>query len=181
MLSQMKFRAISGFNDDPQLDEKPKGAISSLVGTARAVLHKFIPDSMMEHFEAKMKNLIMDAIDLHTMMMNSKAIFVLRWLGDDNGKRFPLYDRETMESMQSDVDTYTSRYVVEFVEAPGLVKYGNADGEEFEFHMILCKSSVILREQEARSTGEDKNLHRVGRHDEDCGNAAAGSRSESEQ
>lgn len=169
MLSQMKFRAIAGLNDGPQLDEKSKVAIFMLLDAAKSMLSKFIPDSMMEQFEAKMSKLIVDAIDLHTMMMCSKAIFFQRWLGDDNGAKFALYDRETMESMQSDVDAYTSRYFVEFVEAPALIKYGNADGEDFEFHMILWKSSVILGELEPGSNSEDKSMHRAIQHDEGCG------------
>ncbi|KAL6908484.1 hypothetical protein GGI43DRAFT_429471 [Trichoderma evansii] len=154
-LSQMKFRAMASL-DGSQLDEKSEGAVCKLLEVAKSLVSEFISDSMIQHFETMMKKLIMDAIHLHNMMMRSKAIFLQQWLGDDNGKHFCLYNRELMESMQSDVDVYTSRYVVEFVEAPALVKYGNADGEGFEFNMILCKSSVILREQEARSTLEDK-------------------------
>ncbi|PNP42731.1 hypothetical protein TGAMA5MH_05473 [Trichoderma gamsii] len=159
MLSQMKFRAIAGLNDGPQLDERAKGATLMLVEAAKIMLSPFIPDSMMDQFEAKMNKLIMDAVDLQTMMMSSKAIYFLRWLGDDDGAQFTPYNREMMESMQSDVDAYTSRYFVEFVEAPALIKYGNADGEGFEFHMILWKSSVILRELEVIPNSDDGSMH----------------------
>ncbi|UKZ87944.1 uncharacterized protein TrAFT101_003714 [Trichoderma asperellum] len=181
MASQMKQRAVASLNEDPQLHEKAEGAIYLLLEATKATVSKFIPDPMMALFEVKMKKIIMDAIDLHAMMMNSKAIFLQRWLGDDNNRSFTIYNREMMESMQSDVDTYTSRYVVEFVEAPGLVKYGNADGEDFEFNMILCKSSVIIRENGARSTLEDKTVHRAACDDKDFGKATAGSKSELEQ
>ncbi|KAM0519973.1 hypothetical protein ACHAPE_003245 [Trichoderma viride] len=159
MLSQMKLRAIASLNDGPQLDERAKGATLILVEAAKSMLSPFIQDSMMDQFEAKMNKLIMDAVDLHTMMMSSKAIYFQRWLGDDDGAQFTPYNREMMESMQSDVDAYTCRYFVEFVEAPALIKYGNADGEDFEFHMILWKSSVILRELEAIPNSDDGSMH----------------------
>lgn len=159
MLSQMKIRALADLNDGPQLDERAKGATLILVEAAKSMLSTFIQVSMMDQFETKMKQLIMDAVDLHTMMMSSKAIYFQRWLGDDDGAQFTPYNREMMESMQSDVDAYTSRYFVEFVEAPALIKYGNADGEDFKFHMILQKSSVILRELEVIPNSDDGSIH----------------------
>ncbi|KAL7927676.1 hypothetical protein ACQKWADRAFT_325164 [Trichoderma austrokoningii] len=177
MLSVMKFRAMADLNEVPQLDEQARGAIISMVKFTKSMLSKFIPDSMMEVFEVNMEMLLMNEIDLHTMMMNSKALFFQRWLGDDNGTDFALYNRETMESMQSDVDTQTSRYLVELVEAPALFKYGNADGENFESHMILWKSSVILREVGVRSRSDDETTQRHNMM-KAVANVATGSRSE---
>lgn len=92
MASQMKQRAVASLNEDPQLHEKAEGTIYLLLEATKSTISKFMPDPMMALFEVKMKKIIMDAIDLHAMMMNSKAIFFQRWLGDDNGRSFTLYN-----------------------------------------------------------------------------------------
>ncbi|KAM0256668.1 hypothetical protein ACHAQJ_004822 [Trichoderma viride] len=148
IISQMKYRAVADLNEETQLNEE---AMNRSIGVATAQLYEFIPAWMRSIFRVKMKKLIMDAMGLHTTMMKSKAIFLLEWIGDDDGMSLLPYDPKAMESIQNDVND-TPHYVVEFVEAPALVKYGNADGEDFEFSMILCKASVILGEKKAIST-----------------------------
>lgn len=171
MVSRMKFSAITTLKKKTQVDEEAKKVIKDMTNFAGFILDGFVPPWMMEDFRTMMKNLIKDAINLHTVMMNSKAIFLLQWLGDDDGKKFALYDSRSMESMQNGIFADTSCRV-EFVEAPALVKYGNADGEGFEFNMILCKASVILREQKARSTLGVQSVKKEVCHDEDFSNAA---------
>jgi hypothetical protein len=166
----MKLRAMNDLGGELQLDETVNKAINHLIDAARSSLQEFLPGSKMESFHNRTKSLIMDARDLHTMMMMSKAIFSLQWLGDDDGVRFAQYDPTSMESVQSDIDAHTSHNSVEFVEVPALVKYGNADGEGFEFSSTLCKASVVLREMEVISSSEDESitLPDTTGHDEAC-------------
>lgn len=101
----------------------------------------------IENFQAMFKGLIVEAACLHTIMMKSKAIFLLQWFGDAHGSYRPLYNQEQMDACQYGLPTNSSLCEVNFVEAPGLMKIGNADGEDFQLSMVLCKSSVILGEQ----------------------------------
>lgn len=149
MISCMKISAISHLKEETPIDED---VIKELVLYAAHTLDKFINISNTENFHTMMKNLIKDAVDLHTVMMKSKAIFLLRWFGDGGGENVPLYDSNSMELLQDDADTSLD---VEFVQTPALVKYGNADGEGFEFNMILCKASVILEEREVGTDGNE--------------------------
>lgn len=186
MISHMKLRAMNDFSEEPQLDETAKDAIHGLIDTTRVSLWHFLPTSEVEYFQDGIRNLIMDARNLHTMMMKSKAIFLLKWLGDDDGKQLAQYDPESMEPayIQRDMDAHTSQNDVEFVETPALVKYGNADGEGFEFSTTLCKASVVLREVEIISTSEDETIPSTASHDnvsDDLSNAATEIKSEPEQ
>ncbi|KAL7798050.1 hypothetical protein V8C37DRAFT_399377 [Trichoderma ceciliae] len=154
IISQMKFRAIVDLGEETRLNEE---AMNHLTEKAVLYLGAFILDSRMEEFQAEMKQLIAKAAHLHTIMMRSKAIFSLQWIGDDYGKGLPPYNPTTMVSLQEEVDTGASHSAVEFVEAPALVKIGNADGGKFDLSMILCKSSVILEEKKValRPEGQD--------------------------
>ncbi|KAK1250360.1 hypothetical protein MKX08_010363 [Trichoderma sp. CBMAI-0020] len=184
MISHMKLRAMNDFGEEPRFDETAKEAISGLFDAARLSLCQFLPTSEMGNFQNRIMDLIMDARNLHTMMMKSKAIFILKWLGDDDGKQLAQYDPESMESIQSHIDAHTLQNDVEFVEAPALVKYGNADGEGFEFSTILCKASVILRKAEIISTSEDETMPSTASHDkasDDLSNAAPEIKPEPEQ
>lgn len=184
MISHMKLRAMNDFDEEPQLDKTAKEAIHGLIDTTRGSLHQFLPNSEVEFFNNGIRNIIMDARNLHTMMMKSKAIFFLQWLGDDDGKQLAHYDSESMESMQTDIDAHTSQNLVVFVEAPALAKYGNADGEGFEFSATLCKASVVLRAVEVISTSEDETIPGTASHDkvlDDLSNAATEIKCEPEQ
>jgi hypothetical protein len=141
IVSQMKFRVIAGLSEKTQFNKR---AMDKLIDRAIFHLYDFIPDPLMDFFQDQMKKLIVEAMGLHTVMMKSKAIFLLRWIGDDDGKKLSPYNPESMQSMQNDVDADAFDQIVEFVEAPALVKYGNADGDGFQHSMILCKASVIL-------------------------------------
>ncbi|UKZ63014.1 uncharacterized protein TrAtP1_004242 [Trichoderma atroviride] len=184
MISHMKLRAMNDFNEEPQLDETTKEAINGLIDATRLSLWQFLPSCEVENFQKRTMDLTMAARNLHTMMMKSKAIFFLRWLGDGDGKQLAQYDPESMEAMQSHMDAHTLQNDVEFVEAPALVKYGNADGEGFEFSTTLCKASVVLRDVEIISTSEDETMPSTASHDkasDDLSNAATKIKSEPEQ
>ncbi|KAJ4861037.1 hypothetical protein T069G_06025 [Trichoderma breve] len=61
-----------------------------------------------------------------------------------------------MSSLQYGDEFDASNSFVKFVEAPGLVKIGNADGEQFDTQMVLCESQVILGKHDDEDTdGED--------------------------
>jgi hypothetical protein len=180
----MKFRESNDLGEGPQLDEKAQKAKDDLIDAAESKLSHFIPSSEIEYFQNTMGKLVMDARNLHTMMMKSKAIFSVQWLGDDDGKQLAQFDSKSMDSIQSDIGAYTSQNVVEFVEAPALVKYGNADGEGFEFSTTLCKAWVVLREVEVISPSEDETISSTASHDQtsdDLSNAATEIKTESEQ
>lgn len=129
--------------------------MNKLVRTAVSQLKDFIPDPTgdfisdpREDFQIQLKNLITEAAELHTTMMKSKAIFLVQWLGDDDGETDIPYDPEEMVPCQDQTEADASHFIVNFVEAPALVKIGNADGEDFHLKMTLCKSSVVLGEKE---------------------------------
>lgn len=107
----------------------------------------FIPDTEMANFEAEMKRLLAEAASLHTMMMKSKALFIIQWAGDEHDGDICTYDPSVMESHGTMIGPDAPDYTVEFVETPALVKIGTADGEKFECSMVLCKSLVALGEE----------------------------------
>jgi hypothetical protein len=115
--------------------------VSALEATEEAI------QDPIAKFQAMFKGLIAEAACLHTIMMKSKAIFLLQWFGDAHGSYRPLYNQEQMDACQYGLPANSSLCEVNFVEAPGLMKIGNADGEDFHLSMVLCKSSVILGEQ----------------------------------
>ncbi|KAK4079306.1 hypothetical protein Trihar35433_411 [Trichoderma harzianum] len=160
MISQIKSTAIADLDDEIQLNEE---AIDELASTVMSAVLGFIPNSTndyaseateeaipdpTEKFQAMFKGLVAEAASLHTIMMKSKAIFLLQWTGETDNSLGDDYDPNNMAACQFGLSADSSLFVVKFVEAPALVKIGNADGESFHLKMTLCKSSVVLEERD---------------------------------
>ncbi|KAK4078722.1 uncharacterized protein Triagg1_3053 [Trichoderma aggressivum f. europaeum] len=145
IISQIKSRVVADLSDEGHLN---KEAMEALINKAKKRLGPFIPKPKVNQFRNEIRRLITDTADLHLMRMKSKAIFLLYWCGDDDGKRLHPYDQNQMKSIQYDKDTDISNFSVKFVEAPALMKIGTADGEKFDTSMILCKSEVALTEDD---------------------------------
>lgn len=107
-----------------------------------------IPHEQKEAFERDFGEIIKQAANLHLAMMRSKAIFVVQWAGNDSGEDDCRYDPETMIPLQDEVNATSSSHAVDVNESPGVWKIGNADGENFDSVMVLCKSVVVVKEQE---------------------------------
>lgn len=152
MISQIKSTAVAELGDEIQLNEE---AIDELTSTVTMAVQKFIgnltkdstPDPTKQ-FQAMFKGLVKEAACLHTIMMKSKAIFLLQWIGETHSSTGDDYDPNNMDARQIGLSADSSLFVVRFVEAPALVKIGNADGEHFHLSMTLCKSSVVLEERD---------------------------------
>ncbi|KAJ4131117.1 hypothetical protein NW768_006659 [Fusarium equiseti] len=92
-------------------------------------------------FLQDMKTIIRNALDLDEMLMNSRAIFTVRWC--DNGQSETLrFDETRMEASAHNKDL-SPKSAVEFEISPMLIKTGNADGGNYDSFMILCKASVV--------------------------------------
>lgn len=100
-----------------------------------------------EAFKRAVGEVIEQAANIHFAMMRSKAIFVVKWAGNNSEEGDCKYDPETMISFQDGIDTTLSSYVVDVNESPAVWKIGNADGESFDSIMILCKSVVVVKEE----------------------------------
>ncbi|KAK0763086.1 hypothetical protein N5P37_004070 [Trichoderma harzianum] len=151
IISQIKSRAVADLSDEDHINIE---AMEVLISKVTKRLDPFIPNSKTNHFKNEMKRLVTKAADFHFMMMKSKAIFLMVWCGDDDGKKLTPYDQNRMASIQYDNDADVSNSFVKFVEAPALVKFGTADGEKFDSSMVLCKSRVALTE-DYDENGED--------------------------
>ncbi|KAH6606574.1 hypothetical protein Trco_005727 [Trichoderma cornu-damae] len=144
-ISEQKSRASLFLSKNSQVDEE---ALETVICTAMFHFGAFVPASKTESFPAEMRKLLTAAADLHAIMIGSKAIFMLEWIGDYDGKEFSAFDPAAMEPLNGYTGGNASGHVVEFVEAPALTKVGTADGQNFDCSMILCKASVILRERD---------------------------------
>ncbi|KAL6908480.1 hypothetical protein GGI43DRAFT_429465 [Trichoderma evansii] len=100
-----------------------------------------------EVFKRDVWEVIKQAANIHFAMMRSKAIFIVKWAESHNEEDDCEYDPETMISFQDGIDTALSSYVVDVNESPAVWKIGNADGENFDFAMVLCKSVVVVKEK----------------------------------
>lgn len=129
-------------------NNRNKANVERVVLETVGYLRCFIPPAQMRNFKIGMRDLVLEVMTLHTVMMRSKAIFIVQWIGNGDGENLCTYDPATMESAH-DVDADSSYYLAELVEVPALVKVGNADGENLNSSTIACKSSVRLRMKEA--------------------------------
>ncbi|PTB65356.1 hypothetical protein BBK36DRAFT_1170112 [Trichoderma citrinoviride] len=151
IISQIKSRAVADLSEELHLNAE---ALDAHVNGIGRNLRCIIPGQKMDNFKEELKRLTADAVDLHAIMMKSKAIFQVQWIGDNNAP----YDRTKMDSVLGDIDDA----FVKFIEAPGLVKIGNADGEHFEHSMVLCRSQVILQQKEEfRGKGVERDVEVV--------------------
>ncbi|KAK1240939.1 hypothetical protein MKX07_006372 [Trichoderma sp. CBMAI-0711] len=141
IISQTKSRVIADLDEDAHLDQD---SLHSEVESVYRELQLFIPESKDREFRDKMKRLIEQAVNLHIVMMKSKAIFQVGWIEDNDGFNLTTYNPATMDTSLGNGGADAHEFYVKFVEAPGLVKIGNADGESFDQNMVLCKSRVIL-------------------------------------
>ncbi|KAL6834057.1 hypothetical protein J3E69DRAFT_376945 [Trichoderma sp. SZMC 28015] len=152
-ISQIKFRAAADLNEKFRLNKK---AMDEVVNTATMELRRFLPGPKKDRFKVEIKKLIAKTAELHSIMMKSKAIFLVQWIGEYDGKELVPFDQTKMSSLQYGDEFDASNSFVKFVEAPGLVKIGNADGEQFDTQMVLCESQVILGKHDDEDTdGED--------------------------
>ncbi|PON21804.1 hypothetical protein TGAM01_v209391 [Trichoderma gamsii] len=119
----------------------PKISDDTIVGEWKQLCYK------KEVFERDFGEIIKQAANLHLAMMRSKAIFVVQWAGNDSGEDDCRYDPETMIPLQDEVNATSSSHAVDINESPGVWKIGNADGENFDSVMVLCKSVVVVKEQ----------------------------------
>ncbi|KAF3074582.1 hypothetical protein CFAM422_002914 [Trichoderma lentiforme] len=163
IISQIKSRVVEDLSDESHLN---KEAIEMLIGEAKQRFIPFIPKSKLGQFKNEMKTLITEAANFHFMMMKSKAIFLLFWSGDDDGKKLTPYDQNQMTSIHYDKDADVSDFFVKFVEYPSLVKIGTADGENFDTSMVLCKSRVVLTENDDENCKDSDDIEEYDDEDE---------------
>ncbi|KAL7819008.1 hypothetical protein V8C26DRAFT_434151 [Trichoderma gracile] len=152
IISQTKSTVIADLIEEGHLDSN---AVNAQVDIAWETLGPFIPATAAEDFTHRMKKLVVEAVNLHATLMKSKAIFLVKWTKEHNGTDPVTYDPTTMETIFSDAGADATKIEVKFIEAPGLMKIGNADGQGFEHSMMLCKSVVILEEDEDEATSEN--------------------------
>lgn len=144
---------------DPNIEENRRLSEDSeqnqAISDAMKCFKGDIPHEQKEEFKRDVGEIIKQAANLHFDMMRSKAIFVVKWTGNDNEQDGCKYDPETMMSFQDEIDTTSSSYVVDAIESPAVWKIGNADGENFDSVMVLCKSVVVAKEDKITGILED--------------------------
>lgn len=113
-------------------------------------LRQFVtePDSK---FDIRLREILVQAVNLDQCMNTQKAVFTPRsCFQKDMRFGFP-FDRQSMESIDTDGDAY-DHMDVELVVAPALLKAGNSKGEDYGTESVLVHSQVscqrILRSQE---------------------------------
>ncbi|QYS98214.1 hypothetical protein H0G86_005404 [Trichoderma simmonsii] len=164
-ISQIKSSAVADLSDEDHLNPE---AIEVLINKVTERLGPFIPKLRINHFKNEMRRLVEEAVDFHLMMMKSKAMFFVAWLGDDNGKQLAPFDQTKMAPRQYDKDADISNSFVKFVEAPALMKYGTADGDKFDTSMVLCRSQVTLEEDDDDAGGDGGDTGGRGDGDKRC-------------
>lgn len=123
--------------------------LDGLIIDAVATFRPLIPETKMNSFEASVRKLFSDAIAIHTTMLRSKAIFIVQWTGECDGKTFYTYDPQTMKVFQGGINASAPDYLVQLIESPVVWKIGNADGQDFGSRMVICKSLAVLGEERA--------------------------------
>ncbi|KAL7927678.1 hypothetical protein ACQKWADRAFT_325166 [Trichoderma austrokoningii] len=118
MISHMK----SAFDPELKEDESLSGSseeIQAIIDAMPCFKDNMPPEQ--EVFKRDLGEIMKQAVNLHLAMMKSKDIFVVKWVVNDNGEG-------------------------DF-ESPAVWKIGNADGENFDSAMVLCKSMVVVKEK----------------------------------
>lgn len=148
MISNMK----SAFDPNIKEDGRLNGDLeqNQVITDAMKFFEDDIPHEQKDGFKRDFWEIIKQAAELHLAMMRSKAIFVVEWAANDSGEDDCRYDPETMVPLQDGIDTTSSSYVVDLNESPAVWKIGNADGENFDSVMVLCKSVVVVKEKKAK-------------------------------
>ncbi|KAK1250361.1 hypothetical protein MKX08_010364 [Trichoderma sp. CBMAI-0020] len=147
MISNMKSAFDPNIKEDGTLDEDFEQ--NQAITDAMICFDGSIPHDEKEIFKRDIGEILMQAANLHLAMMRSKAIFVVKWAGNDSGEGECRYDPEMMMPLQDGIDATSSTYIVELNESPGVWKIGNADGENFDSVMVLCKPVVVVKERKA--------------------------------
>ncbi|KAM3501540.1 hypothetical protein MY10362_005468 [Beauveria mimosiformis] len=81
---------------------------------------------------------VCDATELVMMFMSSKALFLPAW------PRRELFNRDMLDTDFDNDHLPCNESKAKCVETrPALIKYGNADGERHDDHVILCKSARL--------------------------------------
>lgn len=145
MISNMKSAFDPDIKEDGRLYEDFEQ--NQAITDATICFDDGIPHEQKEVFKRDIGEIIKQAVNLHLAMLRSKAIFVVQWAANDMGEDDCRYDPETMIPLQDGIDTTSSSYAVDFNESPAVWKIGNADGENFDSVMVLCKSVVVVKEQ----------------------------------
>lgn len=143
----MKSACDTNTNQDrnPVEDAKQHEAVKD----AMDFLSEYLLDVWVKMFKRDMGEAIKQAVKIYVAMMRSKAIFVVKWPGGNYDKDTCKYDPDTMMTSQDGVNTASSGYDVDMIESPAVWKIGNADGENLDSVMVLCKSVVVVKEKEA--------------------------------
>ncbi|KAF4995124.1 hypothetical protein FDECE_12895 [Fusarium decemcellulare] len=93
----------------------------------------------------EVKRVIDTAVELDLMLESSKALFFTSWgSGLSKHPRGILFRSVSMDALASR-RTPSPKSRVEFFVSPYLYKMGNADGQNYDCDMILCKASVQRR------------------------------------
>ncbi|KAF5615318.1 hypothetical protein F52700_13484 [Fusarium sp. NRRL 52700] len=132
----MNFKAIRAeFIGAAPEGDKPSGRGPTLRHVARwAAQDKPSADLLQE-----MKSVIDTALELDEMLMNSKAIFTI-CRPESDGSKNRRFDATEMEAFIQGKDL-SSKTVVEFAISPMLIKMGNADGCNYDSHMVIIEGA----------------------------------------
>jgi hypothetical protein len=94
-------------------------------------------------FLQEMKTVLGTAMDLDDMLMNSRAVFMVRW-NESGHSTHALFNADKMEATAYS-EKLSPETIVEIEISPMLVKTGNADGCNYDSSMVLVKALVVCR------------------------------------
>ncbi|KAF4344654.1 hypothetical protein FBEOM_1395 [Fusarium beomiforme] len=99
------------------------------------------PKTHHTDFLREMEGIIETALDLDEILMNTRAIVIVRWL-----KRVQLgvrrYNPDIMDAVANEKEL-SHKSLVNFEVSPMLLKFGNADSWNYDSRMVLCKALVV--------------------------------------
>ncbi|KAF5653826.1 hypothetical protein F25303_1949 [Fusarium sp. NRRL 25303] len=99
-------------------------------------------DNSGTDFRQEMKAVLETALDLDEMLMGSRAIFMVRWPKDGESKTLQHFDTIQMESLAHTKEP-SPKTIIRFFISPMLIKFGNADGNNYDSEMTLSKATVV--------------------------------------
>ncbi|KAF5693352.1 hypothetical protein FDENT_2091 [Fusarium denticulatum] len=103
---------------------------------------KINADNSGTDFRQDMKAVLEAALDLDEMLMGSRAIFLVRWPQDRQSRILQRFDANQMESL-AHTKELSPKTIVKIFISPMLIKLGNADGNNYDSEMTLCKATVV--------------------------------------
>ena len=132
-----------------QLWKKDSAAVKRMVHTEAKRLrpfasdHRFKVDRVDKKVSDQLADIISSAIELDQMMMSSKAVFMIHWRDLSQKPGHPeRWNSEVMEAEAYEQDLSAKSHVKLRV-SPTLYKVGTADGQNYDFRMVLAKSTVV--------------------------------------